>query len=362
MPALARGQVNTESLVNWFISLGSVSQDAYQIQYRVMDITGWPTQTQVFPTTVGTYEDVTSSGKFSTGAYYAYDNTLGQGWTPSAGLNLGTHRIEWRWKESSIAPWKAGYEDIEIIVESSGGANSTYITVSDIRNLGLTVEKYSDADVMASIEMWQQFIDRACRQWFNARVYTAELDGSNSDALHLGVPIISVDYIQINNSGVDLSKDYYKVYSEKGYRDDRRNPRIKLTAQNAQPSIYSANDSTRIFRKGRQNQIVKGVFGFVEADGTTPKLIQRAHAKLVVEKLTQPIYGADPADAPPIVYGALLAEKTDGHSKKWGYPSGQVDKRKPGLSGITQDQEILDIIKLYRAPIAIATPAQASTE
>jgi len=362
MPALARGQENTPSIVNWFISVGGVSQDAYAVEFRVWDIVAWPTQTQIFPATPGEYENVTETpGKFSTGAYYAYDNTAGKGWTPELTTAVGTHRIEWRWKISAAAPWQGGFEDIEILQESSGGTTGTYITVSDVRKAGLTDgTKYPDADVMAAIETWQAFIDRATRQWFAPRVYTAELDGTDSDALHLGVPIISIEYLQINNSGVDLSAEYYKVYSAIGYRDDRRNPRIKLTAENARPSIYNAGSTSRIFRKGRQNQIVKGVFGFVEADGSTPLLIKRALTKLVVEKLTQPIYGADPADAPPIVVGALLEESTDGHSRKWGYAGGETAKSKPGLSGITNDPEILNIIKLYRAPIGIAVPANAS--
>jgi hypothetical protein len=362
MPALARGQENTPSIINWFISVGGVSQDAYAVEFRIWDITQWPTQTQIFPATPGDYEDVTNApGKFSTGAYYAYDNTAGEGWTPPLATVVGTHRIEWRWKISIAAPWQGGFEDIEILQESAGGTTGTYITVSDVRAAGLTDEtKYPDANIMASIEMWQQFIDRATRQWFNPRVYVAELDGTDSDALHLGVPIIAIQSLQINNSGVDLNPQYYKVYSAIGYRDDRRNPRIKLTMDNAQPSIFNAFDNGRIFRKGRQNQIVKGIFGFVEADGSTPKLIKRALTKLVVEKITRPIYGGDPIDAPPIVTGALLEEWTDGHKYKWGVPGGEISKRRPGLSGITTDPEILDILKLYRAPIGVATPANPS--
>ena len=42
--------------------------------------------------------------------------------------------------------------------------------------------------------------------------------------------------------------------------------------------------------------------------------------------------------------------------KKFGWAGGELSKRRPGLSGITNDQEIHDIIKLYKNPLGIATP------
>ena len=40
MPALARGQENTPSIINWFITVNNVLTDAYEVGYQIWDITG----------------------------------------------------------------------------------------------------------------------------------------------------------------------------------------------------------------------------------------------------------------------------------------------------------------------------------
>lgn len=359
MPALARGQENTTSIINWFITVAGTLTDAYSVEYRIFDISGGLPGTQIFPAIPGVYEDVTAApGKFSTGSYYAYDNVEGKGFTPELTATIGTHRIEWRWKISETAPYQAGQEDFEVLHQSAGGSTDTYISIADIRAEGLAEADYSNTKVLAYIETWQAFLERATRQWFVPRALILEVDGTNSDALHFGVPIISIDYIRINGDTTDLDESQYKVYSENSYPDNRRNPRIKLVQGWETSNIYtrSSPNGRLLFRKGRKNQVIKGTFGFVESDGSVPKPIKRALTLLVIEKLTNPAYGTPDPDVPPLL-GNLLEEWTDGHRMKYGAVGGETDKRKPGLSGITSNPEILDIIKLYRAPIGVATPA-----
>lgn len=367
MPALSRGQENTESIINWFITINGILTDAYEVGYQIYDITSGLPGTQVFPTTPGNWEDVTSApGKFGTGSYYAYDNDSGKGFTPELTYTLGTHRIYWRWKISSSASYQQDYEDFEILVESSGFTSDNYITVQDIRDSGLTdTAIYPDSLVTASIELWQALLERACRQWFVPKTMIITVDGTDSDTLHFGVPIIQIDYLKINNSTTELDNSYYRVYNSLRYPDDRRNPRIKLIRSDSYRDIYTAplqNGELR-FHKGRKNQEIKGLFGFVEEDMSVPLLIQRALTKLVIEKLTKPPYVADPGSAPippPPIIGTLLEEWTDGHRKKYSHAGAEVSKRSPYLIGITEDQEIIEIIKMYRAPIGVATPAHTS--
>jgi hypothetical protein len=95
----------------------------------------------------------------------------------------------------------------------------------------------------------------------------------------------------------------------------------------------------------------------VEEDGSAPALIKRALIKLVIEKLRAPIIPS-PVSAtiiPPLVAGLISEEWTDGHKIKYALP-GEVRTVSPGLSGITSDPEILMILKLYKAPIGVATP------
>jgi hypothetical protein len=251
-------------------------------------------------------------------------------------------------------------EDFEVLVESAGSTEDTYITVQDVHDAGLPDEAAggpSDEDVLASIIMWQAFIDRACRQWFKPKTMVLTVDGNEAATLFFGVPIIHIDYVKLNGADGALDTSNYRVYNGNPYPDHRANPHIKLVQ--GQRDIFSGNYGRPLFRKGEQNQEIKGMFGYVEPDGSVPQLIQRAHVKLVIEKLTTPIYndgsGTGLPPPPPIV-GAILEETTDAHKIKYADTSGGSTSRANSLSGITQDQEILDIIKLYKAPIGVASP------
>jgi hypothetical protein len=372
MPSLARGEENTTGKVNWFITINGALTDMFEVGFRIFDITAGLPGTQIFPTTPGDYETVTNApGKFSVGSYYAYDNTAGNGWTPELTASIGTHRIEWRWKVTAGSPYQAGQEDFEVLVESAGGTTDYYATIQDIRDEGVTVAMADDTTVQTQLAIWHEFIDRACRQWFQARALTLVVDGNDSDLMPLGVPIISLDYLKLNGDTAELDPDYYRVYSSRSWPDDRRNPRIQLRGREEFRDIYTAPlaAGTMRFRRGYQNQELKGTFGFLEPDGSTPKLINRALVKLVIEKLKNPIF-TDPASGsgplgpvtPPIL-GPLLSERTDDHERRYGAGAGgdsAFKSRKNGLAGITSDPEILDIIRLYRAPLGVATPAHWS--
>jgi len=363
MPGISRGQENTESIINWFITVSGVLTDAYSVGFRILDITGGLPGTQVFPTT-GYEEVVGSSGNFSVGSYYAYDVSEAAGWTPTLTQSIGTHRVEWRWKISSGAEYQASYEDFEVLVQSAGSSTDTYISIDDVHDAGIPTEANdgpTDLQILTQIEIWQAFLDRACRQWFIPKALTFRVDGTDSTMLSFGVPIISIDYVKLNDSTEELEEKYYKVYSGSTYPDKRRNPKIKLIEDQVR-DIYSFGSwvSSLKFRRGVQNQEIKGVFGFVEEDGTVPKLIQRALLKLVVEKLTNPVVpgsGPDAMPPPPPIMAGLIEEWTDGHKLKY---SQTISTKKYGLSGMTRDQEVLDIIRLYRAPIGIATPSHPS--
>lgn len=366
MSSIAREQENRTDLINWFISVGGVLADAYSIGFRVFDIsTGLP-GTQVFPAAPGTYEDVTSApGRFAEGAYYAYNNAGAEGWTPDPAEPLGTHYIEWRWKLTALSAWQTGSEMFEVVASSSGSTVDTYITLSDVRDAGLLIADYPDDTVVAAIELWQAMLERICRQWFNPRTLTLRVDGTDSDTIHTGVPIISIEYVKLNNDTAELDTDYYKVYNGRSYPDDRRNPRIKLCSINEYADIFTAPISAgrMKFRKGRQNQEIKGVFGFVEENMLPPKPIQRALLKLVIEKLIRPVYtapGTAPVTVPPLLAGLVVEEATDGHRVKYGETYKVAERRAVGFSGITQDPEIIDILRMYRAPLGVATPAHPS--
>lgn len=355
-----------------------------------------------------------------------------------------------------------------------------YVTVQQLRDEGITVAIAANARVLDAIRTWQEILDRACRQWFESRALTLLVDGSDSDTLFFGIPIISIEHLKLNGATAALDTDLYKVYSSRSYPDDRHNPKIKLIGDQAR-DIYTASLGVgRLkFLLGRQNQEIKGAFGYIEDDvaahgaiqfvtkaelidgqtfvlddgvnsavtfyfdvggtytppggyddenvrvdvsgdttadnvaaraktainaattlditagtaetggllrlendtpgvagnqtitetvvdadftvsgmagGGVPRAITRALIKLVIEKLTHPMYGGGSVTPSPSALGAILMEKTDGHSIRYSPAGGGFSERKPGLSGITTDPEILDIITLYRAPLGVASP------
>lgn len=363
MPAFERTQILTSADLNWYIRVAGTLADQYEVSFQIWDIVDSPvTGTQIFPEVADEWEEVTTSGKFATGSYYPYDNAEARGYQIPADARIGSHRIKWRWKSAETSPYYYGQEDFSIVLSAGGVA--TYIEISDVRAAGITVDMASDDQVLASILLWQEFFDRACRQWFLPRELTIEFDGNNSDVIHFGVPICSIEYLRINGDSNDLDTDLYEVYGTNlQYPQFRGNPRIKLVHSLQITDIHVApfTHGELKFYKGYKNQLVRGIFGYCDANGSAPLMIQRGLLKLVCEKLTRPIIpGDDPPEESSLTFaGVVIEERTDGHSLKYGNTT-RYKERRVGLSGITSDPEILDIIKLHRAPLGIAQPAHWS--
>ena len=364
MPTIARSQENTTSIINWFLTLQDVKFDAYLVEYRILDITSGLPGTQIFPAVDGTWEDVTSSpGKFETGSYYAYDNTAGTGWTPSASANLGTHRIEWRWKDTITSSYQEGTEDFTITAGSIGSGQDLYITLDYMRSAGVPTS-VTDDQINEAIILWQSMIERITGQWFLPREHEFLLDGTDSDALHLSVPIIEIEEVEINmgrdgvGTGTVLDAEDYRVYNRVSAVDDRMNPRIKLIDQLlAERNIYTSSswNSRRKFLWGRQNQRIKGIFGYTDSTtGGCPPAIKRALFLILLEKLAVPPIGTNTL-SPPIIHGVVTEEWTDGHKYSMQIPGGSVKDRVPGLSGLFNNPEIEQILRMYKAPLPIAT-------
>lgn len=240
-----------------------------------------------------------------------------------------------------------------------------YAIVKDVRDAGVTTTVVADdAQVLDAINLSEQFIERVTRQWFESRTLTVRLDGNDSDTLFFPLPIISVASLKINGSSNALDTSYYEVYAGRALPDDRKNPRIGLVSSTEYHDIYTSPgwSGRLVFKRGHRNQEVTGDFGYTEPDGSTPLAIKRATIKLAVEKLTSPIYAppgcAAPAPPPSPGSGVVVSERTDGHSITYAVPAAAPQRL--GFTGFTRDPEVLDILRVYRAPIGIAAPADWS--
>ena len=241
-----------------------------------------------------------------------------------------------------------------------------YCTVADIRNAGLTNHTASDAAVLDAIELCTSLIDLATHQWFEPRMSDFYVDGNDSDTLHLNVPIITLDHLYANHDYENIVEPvYYRVYNNiGGVCDDRRNPRIKFIGYGGRGNIFLGPDGgTGRFRKGRQNQRLVGTFGYVEADGSTPRPIKRAITKLVIQKIAQPLYvdvnNPDPPIQPalPPIYsnGAVTDEWTDWHRIRRESSAGTFLPRRPSaMSELIDDAEVRGILTRYRSPLFVA--------
>jgi hypothetical protein len=232
-----------------------------------------------------------------------------------------------------------------------------YVSIADIRAEGLTdAQRFPDERVQAQIDLWSGFVERATRQWFEPRPRTLIVDGNDTDTLQLPVPIISVSQLYINADFITpVRTDLYFAYTGRDFPDDRKNPRIRLLSTEKFADIFlppRVRTRGEVFIKSRQNQKVVGVFGFVEADGSTPALIKRAVTKLVLANV-RPLFKSSVA----MVLGKMM-EQTDGHMVQYLTPD--RFKMRLGTLGITRDMEVEQILQLYRAPILLGSPGSAT--
>lgn len=204
-----------------------------------------------------------------------------------------------------------------------------------------------DGDLWDSIELWSQFVDRATRQWFEPRTKTLLVDGNGTDTLFLPVPIISVAALYVNGDFVNaVTSSEFTVYSGD---EARKNPKLKLNGGSYGRDIFLPLQRRMGvgFARGNKNQRVVGTFGYIEADGSTPRLIQRAVLRLVANNVGRRAFAQSIAAGG----GWVKSESTDGHSISYGFPETKV-----GTMGITRDAEVEAILQMYKGPILLAAP------
>lgn len=235
--------------------------------------------------------------------------------------------------------------------------SGTTIEADDATNIPNGKAKFAKfdgdlADLEAYIKQAMAFIDRHTRQWFNARTFDDSkpvlMEGNNSETLFFPVPILEITAIRKESGSEILDPTFYQVFNGRDFPDDRRNPMIKLRREDDDVLFVSSGKWMRGVRA-----VITGIFGYLEADGSTPLMIQRATLKLSLIYALKTLGESASSAAEGADVGPIKREKTDLHEIEYfDARTGGKDSTNDG-TGLSGDDEIDDIIAAFKGPIVI---------
>ena len=235
---------------------------------------------------------------------------------------------------------------------------SALFTVQEFRDHeNFTDDPPTDDQITELILEWQSWLERVTGQFFDPRELEFSFDGNGTDLYQFPLAIVSIEWLKINDSQVELPADEYAVYNGRQEpNDDRMNPRIKLLPYQrnifTDPQLYRSGDvGRRNFLRGYLNQHIKGTFGFLEPDDSTPPLILKALRRLVLRDATRIAAGGSPSSPGGGSVGPVIEEWTDGHK----YKLAEVSVL-PSTIDSSGDAEIDRIVMMYRRPIKMGAP------
>jgi hypothetical protein len=225
-------------------------------------------------------------------------------WAVGGGQALGDHMIEWFVITEDGVDETTYSQKFQVLPEDEV-IPAGYITISDMRREGVTVDLADDDRVLLAIKLATDFIDRITGRNFSSSYKTIKFDGRGGPKLLLMEPIIALESMRIEElpyftSGDTLiTPDTLKVYNRHIERnlvspDDRSNPKIELRAT----AILEGRRTVDInlfqvvnFPRGQQNIEVTGIFGFTDPDGSTlgstPEEIKLVARKLALRELPE---------------------------------------------------------------------------
>ena len=261
--SIYREKTLTESDLQWIVTLPdgtAVDVDSINFEIFSVDVNGVETE-QVAST---------PATRSSEGVYYAE-------WTIPADEPLGDHLIRWTWELNSGSEEQTDDVEFEVLEATTGTDTATavpslYLTVSEMMSdIPVLSERPTEAELLLKITFAQGYIEKLTGQFFNERDMVLSLDGTGNYLLKLPFPAVDITKIEFKNSDgsyTEYDLSYFEVYNRYN-PDDRPYPKIE--------------SDTYIFPEGRKNIRLTGTFGYVEEDGTTPRLIKEA-LKMIVKQ------------------------------------------------------------------------------
>ena len=355
---LPQAYVNTEELLSFFV----VDEDGFlvdpdSIECAIFD----PDGAQVFP--IAGWEDQSSIGRFDRGHFFAVDPDTLVGWQVPADAAEGTWLIRWRWREDATSALRTWPMAFDVVASRDEGAGTGFVglpyraLVSPItlRNHGLSLADATDSRLEALIVEAQAYVEFSCQQAFRPVASTLRLQGGASDRLFLGTAIVAVDWLKANSSTTEVTRSTLAVAfapidrtSASCFRPDpRRQPTISIAARESVFGVGLRRGGR--FEAGRLNQKLKGVFGFLEADGKVPALIERAATLLVYATAVAFVVGDNPG-----VAGPISSKTIDSFSIS--YADAGTSGAATASRALARSREVEEILTGYRAPIGLGSP------
>jgi hypothetical protein len=214
----------------------------------------------------------------------------------------GRHEIRYYYTENTGDPERTEREYFDVVDSISPTvATPNYCSPSDLKDEGVCGK--TDAYLLGRIELASRFIEKVTGRFFEPRFLELNVDGLGSAILPFSMPIIGVEEIAYETSPYQPSSEqvddeFFRVYSRhlsQGLTqpDDRNDPRIELFRYSDEiiTGTPYALSGRLIFPLGQQNIIVKGVFGYTDANGRsaggTPVPICHVCKLLVMRELSQ---------------------------------------------------------------------------
>jgi hypothetical protein len=352
-PALAQGQASGcgSPVLDVYTTVAGQRVDAAVVQFIIWErVTNPLVPTQVYPPVgrqdLNVLELCPDGDRLGLGHYVA-------AWDVPVDALIGAYAIQWFFKLTPASDEYTLVEDFDVVALVGTSDASLYCSIDDVRAEGVSIAAASDDRVLRKISVASRLIDKWTGRWFYPRELELTLDGRGISTLRFGAPIISISSVVIDYfltdpaEGYEVNQESIEVYNRhitQGLTDpdDRNDPRITIRFYDEQRVRLATPGPIVTFPKGKQNVLVRGVFGYTEQDLSTPILIREACISMTLLELSPK------AKSLGVGTGLIKREKTREQEIEYGDPT------KSAIQGaFTGDPKIDMILAAYRRPPAL---------
>lgn len=365
MFAIQQGKSSSASDPSLYIlvvdSITGFLTDADSASFRILDIstpTKFVTPVEVVASTAIDINDAPAGHRLGTGRYAVT-------WAVPGSQATGTHQLEATVTYTNFdgaqitTTWTHNFEVIpanEVVVPGA------YLTISDLRNEGISCQMLSDMMAVKRIQFATKLVEKYTGRFFSPRYTEFSFDGRSSRAVLLGHAIIAIEQVRIDISPFsprDLPIDMqdlraYNRHLTQGmlFPDDRDNPRVEFWHSSPELDDFAPFAFTRLFfPNGQQNVQIKGYFGYTDPSeggsplGETPELVKIATLMILKKYLPKVASSRFASDTTNVT-----SEKTRDQQITYANPLSTSNLRQGGFTG---DSDIDSILAGFVRPIAL---------